>query len=414
MSNHFSLQNHHGSLTFCQDGKPVFPLMFWQTELLDRDAAAFRHSGVKIFSFFRSLSHYRHPWWVGVNEFDFSRFDQAMHLFKHQAPGAFAIPRVFVSAPEWWLQQNPDELCGFAPGVKRTSYDAPWQGTLHESFASEKWKNEMGEAFRQLIRHFKSSDYADEIIAIHLAGGIFGEWHNYSPLDEPDSGIAMTRRYGKPIPREINRQADYYEKYFSATVEAIDHFARIVKAESDYLVATFYGYTPDMVWSIAGDHRAAAAMHRLTSVDMISAPHSYSRRNLGDDALFRNYPASLALHGKLFIDEGDDRTYLDGVEGNNIEHVKAATPADFDSSLQVIRREFGNMITHNIAMWYMDLNGGNFHDARLMAEITRLKKYGDESMRLSRTPPDGSGPYQQPERRVLFAEAGNAGQSGFR
>jgi hypothetical protein len=35
------------------------------------------------------------------------------------------------------------------------------------------------------------------------------------------------------------------------------------------------------------------------------------------------------------------------------------------------------MLTHNIAMWYMDLGGGWFRDDRIMAEIKKLKKWGD-------------------------------------
>ena len=247
----------------------------------------------------------------------------------------------------------------------------------------------MGQAFRLLIRHMKSSDYADCIAGIHIADGITGEWHLWSPQLRPDTSLPMQKRYGRPIPPPEERDADYYRCLHEATAEAINHFAGIVKEESDYLTAVFYGYTPDMsnltLWSIEGDHRAAALVHRLPNVDIFSAPHSYARRESGQDGYFRNFPASVALHGKLFIDEGDDRTYLDGREGNGYQRVGGVVPASLEESINIIRREFGNMLTHNIGMWYMDLNGGNFHDDSIMEEIARLKKWGDYSMRLPRT-----------------------------
>ena len=387
--NPFTIQNHQGAPTFFKSGKPIFPLLFWQTEIQERDAQAFFNAGVEIFSFFRSIPHYDHPYWTGEGQYDFSRIDAAIRDFHRQLPRAYCIPRIYVSAPDWWLEKNPEELCGFAVDTPRTRYEGRWQGSFHESFASEKWKQEMGEAFRLLIRHMKSSDYADCIAGIHIANGITGEWHLWSPQLRPDTGVCMQKRYGRPIPPPEKRDASYYRCLHEATADAINHFAGIVKEESDFLTAVFYCYTPDMSnqldWSLEGDHRAAALVHRLTNIDMISAPHTYARRQPGGDGYFRNFAASAALHGKLFIDEGDDRTYLDGREGNGVEHVNGFVPENRDHSMQIIRREFGNMLTHNIGMWYMDLNGGNFHDDRIMEEIARLKRWGDYSMQLPRT-----------------------------
>lgn len=386
--NPFSIQNHLGAPTFFKDGKPIFPLLFWQTEILDRDAQAFYASGIEIYSFFRS--DWKHPFWIGENQYDFSRIDAAIREFHQKLPNAYCIPRIFVFAPYWWLEKNPEEVCGYAVDSPYTrDDDGRWQGSFHESFASEKWKKEMGEAFRQLIRHMTSADYSECVIGIHIGCGITGEWHLWSPQLYPDTSICMEKRYGRSIPPPGERDSDYYRCLHEATVDAIEHFAKIVKEESDYLTCVFYGYTPDMSnevpWSIAGDHRAAALVHRLPEIDIIIAPHSYSRRRAGEDGYFRNFPASVALHGKLFIDEGDDRTYLDGRKGNGFIHVNGIVPSNIEESLQIIRREFGNMLTHNIGMWYMDLNGGWFHDDRIMAEIAKLKKWADYSMRLPRT-----------------------------
>lgn len=387
MANRFSIQEYNGALTFFKDGAPIQPLLFWQTEIEQEEARVFEAAGIEIYSFFRSVPHYEHPYWTGENQYDFSRIDAAIRRFRKLLPGRFCIPRIYVSAPYWWLDLHPEEMCGFAVEEERTRHDGPWQGTRHESFASERWKKEMGTAFRLLIRHIADSDYADCVVGIHVANGISGEWHYWSPPHRPDTSLPMQRRYGRAIPPPEKRGPEFYRCLHGATVEAIDHFCRIVKEESDFMTAVFYGYLPDVAgyWSIEGDHRGTSELLRLKSVDIVSAPHSYVRRGLGEDGLFRSFPASIALHGKLFIDEGDDRTCFDGSVSNGVEFVPhPGAPKTIEGSIQVIRREFGNMLTHSIGMWYMDLNGGNFRHPALAGEICRLKKWGDYAMRLPR------------------------------
>jgi len=54
--NPFTVRNHRGAPTFFKNGEPIFPLLFWQTEILERDAHAFFDAGVEIFNFFRTIT----------------------------------------------------------------------------------------------------------------------------------------------------------------------------------------------------------------------------------------------------------------------------------------------------------------------------------------------------------------------
>lgn len=370
-SHSFSIQQYRGNPMLFKDGEAVPPLFCWTRDPVWETCKDFYKVGYRYFSFFYSPQHYAAPWWTGEGEYDFSRFDNVLTRFHEEFPDAFCIPRVFVCAPEWWLYKHPDEMCGFAlGGPERTNWQGGRQGTLHESFASELWKKEEGEAFRTLLRHLKQAPYAECIMGIHICNGITGEWHLWSPQHAPDTSLPMKRRFGRPIPPPDERTPEYQKCLHQATVDAISHFCGIVKEETDWLTCIFYGYTPDSVggqWRIEGDHRAAGAFHRLQNVDMVSAPHSYLRRAPGGDAYFRNYPASLGRHGKLFLDEGDDRTWL-----NSMREIERDTPANREESIQVLRREFGNMITHQIGMWYMDLRGGYFDDPELVRELGDL------------------------------------------
>jgi hypothetical protein len=414
----------NGAPALLRGGRSEFPMWFWQREVSPEDGRAFLEAGVDTFSFC-CPEYYLYPGWVGEGRYDDAEWEAIMARFLDACPGAYCFPRLFVDAPPWWLEQHPEECCQYAtrPGsTGAEEFGSVWGGTRHASFASERWRRESGEAVRRFIEHLDRSPYRDRVLGIHVANGIYGEWHAWSATDVPDSSEPMRQAlirylretYGDEAPRlqaawgqpelefdmvslpslEERRHADrgpfrdpaksgkvidYYRCLHAVTASAIDHFCRIVKEASQgrLLTVIFYSYTPDLDWPQEGDHRAAAQVHRLESVDIFSSPHSYARRKLGQDGLFRNYPASLKLHGKLFLDEADDRTHL--ARDPVFTHVTTV-----EESLSVLRREFANAVTQGVGLWYMDQQGDWFHDPQVMAEIKRLKAWGDRSLSMSR------------------------------
>lgn len=408
-----------GAPALFMSGKPQFPLWFWQTEISPADAKAFRTAGVTTFTF-SSPSYYLSPGWVQDKTYDYTEWDAIMMRFLESCPDGFCVPRIFVGAPNWWLDQHPDQSCQYATG--KGWEENGWGGTKHESFASELWRREAGEALNQFVQHIMKSSYSDRIIGIHVANGIYGEWHTWSATDIPDTSEPMRQalsgyvreKYRDDVdalrkswkiqdlafdgvtipdlkerhagdvgmfrdPALSNKVSDYYDCLHQETAEAIDHFCGMVKKASEgrLLTLVFYSYTPDLDWPQEGDHRAAAQVHRMSSVDMFASPHSYARRALKQDGLFRNYPASLQLHGKLFMDEADDRTHK--AQDPTFTHVTT-----LDQSLQVMRRELANAVTHGVGLWYMDQQGDWFHDEAMMSEMARLKALGDLSMNMPR------------------------------
>ena len=377
----FSIDKKSDPPRLLEDGKPVFPMLFWQTSIEERDGRAFGEAGVELFTFTRSFQAYEHPFWVGENTYDFSYFDGEIEKFRRAAPGKYCIPRVFLCAPYWWLEAHPEECCRYAlpTEIYRHGLDREIpQGTLHESFASARWKREMGEALRMLIRHIRSSEYADRVVGLHLADGHCGEWHYWGEGQKADVSAPMRAytRDADPAPEKRNRE--FYDRFFQAEYDAILHFARIVKEETDgaYLNVVFYCYQTGAALEAA--HGAAEALLAAPEIDIVSAPHSYHYRAPGESGYFRNFPASVAAHGKLFIDEADDRTWLSLPKPHRVTRpLGASTPED---SRMLIRREFGNALAHNTGLWYMDIDGNTFHDDRLMAEIARLRAWGVEAM----------------------------------
>jgi hypothetical protein len=407
-----------------RDGQPTMPIIFWQSYPLEYEVRGFSQAGVEIFSFFRSSQHYSTPYWKPDGSLDFAFLDGGIRELLRFNPRAYCLPRLFATAPQWWVEMNPREACRFASGQATTP--------PRESFASRKYLDEVGQAYRRAVRHILDADYGRQVLGIHVTNGPWGEnfaWDALLRKGRPSGSdvsepmrlalVDYTRaKYGGDLarlrhawkdprltfetvqvpgldqrkrtdagawrdPARSRAVMDYFECHNQVSVRMLDHFCRIVKQESGgrLLTVMFYGYTQDENWPIECDHRAISQLLRLKSVDMLSAPHTYYRRDLGGDAGMRQYLASTALHGKLFIDEGDDQTHLERLKPHPDWRAFAKTP---EHTKALLYREFGNTVTHGVGLWYMDLNGGWFRDPSLIEAVGRMKKWAGVSINHSR------------------------------
>lgn len=430
----WEVRPYHGALTVWRDDEPVTPMLFWGSYPMQYEVEGLSREGYDFFTFFRSAQHYETPYYKpdGSVALDFQE-PQIQNLLAYN-PQAFFLPRIFTTAPQWWVEANPGELCRYSNG-QTYSYRDGRRVEPRESMASQKYLREIGEAYGEAIRQLLEADYGNRLMGIHVAGGPWGEhfhWDAFSHTDKPAASdisepmrLALVEYLKKKYDNDVERVRkawnddaltfdtvrvpglekrvettagawrdptksravmDYFECHNEVVVRMIDHFCRIVKEESDgkLLTSVFYGYTQDEEWPIECDHRAIGKLLRLDSVDVLSAPHTYRRRRLGEDATSRQYLASAALHGKLFIDEGDDQTHL---ERQKKRPDFRAHARNMEESQTFLYREFGNMVTHGMGLWYMDLNDCFFRDDTLIETLGRMKKWGDASMRLPR---DGS------------------------
>ena len=395
--------------------------MFWQWDLQEQDVRDMSNAGISLFSMFGSFPHYANPYWKEDGSFGMKYQDDNIQKLLQWNPDCYFLPRIFSAAPDWWIKKNPGENIAFSkPGFKPR--------TPRESFASQKLRSELGPVYRQAVRHLLDQ-YGDHLLGIHVTNGPWGEhfsWDAYyrdaggdvsEPMRQAFSAY-LRQKYGNDVkrlqaafrddsvtfenvqvpPLEKRRQlsdgswrdpaqfrwvTDYFECHNAVTVDLIDFYCRIVKEESKNSLTTlvFYGYTQDEPWGIEADHRAVSKLYQLDSVDMMSAPHTYKRRRLGEDGQPRQYLASAALHGKLFVDEGDDMTHLEFLKPRHDARAHCKT---MDESLAILYREFGISVTHGIGLWYMDLTRNTFRDPQLVDAVGRMKKWGDVSLNHSR------------------------------
>lgn len=421
----------NGAPGLYRDGKPVAPVLFWQWELQDEDVRAMSGAGLDLFATFGSTGHYAHPHWTkdgfGGMAYQTAVLDRALSL----APRAALLPRLFYTAPDWWTAEHPEECVVYTnPGVLPPNRAAACGAIPRISYASEAFRRAGGDAYRAAV-DFLHRRYGRRLMGVHVAGGPWSEHFAWDALTQlgsaplakagfSDASRPMTARfrtflrarYAGDVARlrdawqdpavtfetaavppmearlrlDVNgvwrdpargrRVPDYFACMNAATVETLDHFAGIVKDVSKGALPTlaFYGYTQDERWTIECDHRAIAQAYRSPHLDMFSAPHTYHRRAPGEDGAMRCYLASAALHGKLFIDEGDDMTHLEQLKPRPDSRCAAT---NLFESVNLLYREFGNAVTHGVGLWYMDLTRNTFRHPALVEAVGRMRRAAD-------------------------------------
>jgi len=347
--------------------------------------------------------------WAGATSYDFSRVDATFLRILDQVPSAYFIPRVSVRAPKWWCDENPDQICHYADNTEFSP--EPYGGTEHESFASEKWLADAGGMLKELIGYINQSPYADRVIGYQIDGGVYGEWHMWSPRHLPDTSEPMRchfiqwvknkynmiddvnkawgvklesfeaiscptvdDRYQSDIGvfRDLSKSSyvpDYWKCLHETTADSILYFAQIVKNETANraLCGAFYGYLTDAGWEQEGGHLAVSKVLNSPYIDFLASPHSYRYRSMGDPAYLRAYPQSVALHQKIFIDEADTRTSL--ADPSPLRY--AETPQD---SVNLINRDFLNAWANSSGLWFFDMsvNTGWFDDGLILEGISKM------------------------------------------
>ena len=84
-------------------------MMFWQWQLQEKDVKDLSAVGMEIFSMFGSVPHYEHPYWRKDGSLDMSFQDANIDSLLSIAPHASFLPRLFVTAPDWWIAAHPEE-----------------------------------------------------------------------------------------------------------------------------------------------------------------------------------------------------------------------------------------------------------------------------------------------------------------
>ncbi len=427
---------HNGAPTLFIDGKPNSAMVYMTYHPTSRYYRQFGEQGVHIYSFPSTCS--RHTWqsfarqaWLEPGyHFDFSQLDEEILKILEANPEAYIFPRVYVNSPDWWDKLHPDQLVLYDDGEGEPKLFHETENKPCPSWASEIWRKDTAYALTRYIEHIRSAPYADRVIGYHVASGTTEEWMywganagKYCDYSKPtleafrrwlaakyQTDAALQAAWGQgdvtlataEIPRHVKRVAAEHGTFrdpvsardvidlqlflSDTTAETINYFAHVVKqaTNGESLFGTFYGYVLQLFeqrQQNAG-HLAPRTVWQCPDVDFLTSPSSYAFRQLaGGYSHFMSLTDSVKLHGKMWFDENDIRTWL--LDAPTGSWGKQDT---YEGTLAMEQREFANVICNACGQWWFDMGGGWYDDERILKDIGQMAAVADETVAWDRAP----------------------------
>lgn len=411
---------HLGRPTLFVNGQPQTPLMYalcdapggrWSWEEINRhNIRQFYADGIRLFQLDLALADLWQP--SGTLNLDLA--ERQINGLLEVAPDAMVFLRLHVDAPEWWLEKHPEERVAYATvepmpnltGSFFRSMEADPRVPMRVSLASVLWQNEAGAMMAAFCKQLSKSKSGRQVVGIQVAGGVYGEWHQWGFLKwEADTGAAMTRHFRSwlksqypdvqdlkkawndpltnynnatvpdsaaraqtgagnfRLPSADKRVIDYYRCQHEMVPVVIESFAKQVKTNWNrpVVVGAFYGYFLSMFnRQAAGGHLEPMPLLASPWIDFLAGPQAYEPQagmEMGEPYRSRALLHSVRLHGKLWFDEMDQQPkrnfdYLGGNWDNRKNN--AITQSD---NAAMLRRNLGYAITQGIGMWLYDFGG---------------------------------------------------------
>lgn len=403
------VREHNGVPTLFVNGKP-FPACAYMTYLEERNRySQFAEAGYKLFSVpvlfegkWISKAEWYKPFHGGIfdvkNAPDFSSVEHSFSLVLEACPDALIFPRINMSMPDWWLEENPH--CLDSLGNK-------------ECLCSEKWKNDAGILLNIFLEWLEYSKYRDNIVGLQIAGGNTEEWFHFDHFggccENSMPGFRKFLKANYPeceyngIPdlsildddsfylHKSSYVAHYLEYSNKSVADAIVYFASIAKKVTDrkLAVGTFYGYTLEVASPFLGS-QALETVLNCDDVDFICSPNSYIGIRDKDTEWTEMYPAdSVRLHGKLCMQECDIRTHLTKLLSESSPETdpqkKMTAPiwhglSCKEDSLKMIEKSFLRQLKKGNGFWWFDMWGGWYDDPDIMQKMKEFREIYSESL----------------------------------
>ncbi len=344
------------------------------------------------------------PWPKPGAEADWSGADAACETVLRANPNALLLPRLGMNPPPWWREAHPDDVMQWEDGRRD-----------HMVVASPRYRRDAAERLAALVTHLEEK-FGDHVAGYHPCGQNTGEWFYEDTWRRPLSGYAPAdaaawkewlKQHGRPdapVPTAAARHAapagifrdpatertliDWAEFQQEEMADCVIELARAVRQASHghKLVVFFYGYVFEFAAvstgpSVAGHYALRRALN-CPDIDVLCSPISYFDRGLAESAPSMTAAESVALAGKLWLNEDDTHTYLaTGSQPGWMQHVTTLE----DTNKQLVRNVAQEAL-RNFGTWWMDLgSSGWFNDAGMWAEMVRLKAL-DEPLLKKPTP----------------------------
>jgi len=390
------------TVAFYQPGEP-FVFLGGPAECFVQQIQLAASAGVDFVSFPVGM-----PWPKPGESADWYNIDLACRMVLNANPHALLIPRIPMDPPAWWGQAHPEEVMQWENG--RRDHAVP---------ASPAYRHDAARQLEALVRHLEEK-FGDHVAGYHPCGQNTGEWFYEGSWEPPLSGYApadlegwrrwLRKRYlsvealrGKwadsvvsfetaslPTPAARHHSPagvfrdpaterpliDFAEFQQETMADCVCELAHAVRTASQgrKLVLFFYGYVFEFGAlpngpTVSGHYALRRALD-CPDIDVLCSPISYFDRGLGGNAPAMSAAESVALAGKMWLNEDDTHTFLaTGDQPGSMDHART-----LEESNQELRRNLAQEGCRNFGTWWMDLGAtGWFNDPRMWSEMSRMR-----------------------------------------
>lgn len=241
-------------------------------------------------------------------------------------------------------------------------------------------------AFREYLKEKYKTD-----AALRSAWGDSSVTLNNAPLPKANevpnpasATYSITNQY-LMIDTDNQKIVDYLDYTNWLRAHQVNEICKVIKEETggNSITLSFLGYHTE-VYCASSNSFGMYDINNYTYVDCIGAPDSYEDRNEGGIGAFMGFAGSMAVNGKLWLDESDYRTPFknsNGAEGTNPvgggqDGVGDSMPfiKNAENAYEVGKRQIGKNMVFSSGEWFFDLVTRGWYD-----DATFWKKMNEAS-----------------------------------
>ena len=399
------IKSTDGSSKLYIDGERIAPIFYALSDIPGsaantyyayKNIKAFSEVGINLVSIDAEIR----DGWYKSSDYEWESISEEIAAALAANPEAKVLIRLHLNPPYWWMRDYPEEevlyegVRGIDDGESSRLIRSDGASPKHArvSIASERWLKEAGEKLRIFCENVANTPEGEAILAIQVAFGKNGEWHQWGT----DTSLPMRRRFARYIrekyktenalreawgdPRVSFESAEfapsplqpYDEDGFRhpkksrniidsqycvqlTVAEAIVHFCRIVKESfpRPVLTGAFYAYYlgPGGKNAIMGHLLPELVFEARECVDFLCGPYPYIENRFPEYMpMQRGILESCRLRNMLWLTEVDTRPagFRDFPHGD---------PERLDETISMLRRTALQPIASGQGFWYYDHRG---------------------------------------------------------
>ena len=303
---------------------------------------------------------------------------------------------------EWRSEDGAPVYGGCSSGYRLKGKPRPhtWLWVSNHSLV---WRNDVKRLMSEFVAGLKNTGLAKRVVGVHLAGYHDGQFAVPVP-DFSHAAEAAFRRRQKAVYGKVRwRTAPKFHKnaYLDPVAdEALVAYQTFLKAGPMEMQEDFARHLrkefgkPVIVgrWCMNPFGGSIMATLDLTpfvkseALDFLVAQPRYQRRAPGLDCASRIPLASFALHGKMYLNEFDLRTWCGRCGETEARSAYLSRACDQQMWETVHRRLAGQMFANRMGWWYFDMSDNWFDNPGIQSDIAKVRRTAAELLAAPASP----------------------------